>query len=253
MILLLRSLPFLIGVMQLLFFRVQILESSTFPWIAVVGWILVPVAAIAISWGRISFSDLMHKMTPTFVTLACMVFGLLLVEGSWQFWLLASLASIVTFTSLELVFLLSYDPAAYPVHGISRVNVGYVPLAIWYATSTSVGVMTFIHMPAIWHLVLMACLGAILFRTTGHPDATAVQMRTWTILGTLVGVEVGLLGIFLPVGMQAQGLFAAVLFSAALRTRRYLYDPKPSNMIAYIEGAAAMSIFVIALSTAQWT
>lgn len=253
MILLLRLLPFLVGVTQIIFFRLQILESSTFPWIALFGWILVPAASVAISWGRISFSDLMQKMTPTFVTLGCMVFGLLLVEGSWQFWLLTALASIVTFTSLELVFLLSYDPAAYPVHGISRVNIGYVPLAIWYATSTSVGIMTFIHTPAVWHLVLMACLGAILFRTTGHPDATAMQIRTWTTLGMLVGAEVGLLGIFLPVGMQAQGLFAAILFSAALRARRYLYDPKPSNMVSYVEGAAALSIFVVALSTAKWT
>ncbi len=253
MILFLRLLPFLVGLLQLVTFRSQALEPSAFPWIAAIGWLAVPVAAVVISWRHIGWSDLMRKMMPTYVTLACLVFALLLVEGAWQFWLLAGLAALISFVSLELVFLMSYDLVAYPVQGISRVNVGYVPIAIWYAASTSVGLMTFIHTDAIWHIALMATLGAVLFRTTGHPDATASQQRVWTALGILVGIEVGLLGVFLPVGMQPQGLIAAVLFSAALRARRYVHDPKPSLRIAYIEGAAAMIVFVVALASAKWT
>ena len=252
MILLVRLLPLLVGLFEVAAFWEQSRASSSYPWIVLVGWAAVPLAALIIGWKRVSWQEVVNKMAPTFVTLACLGFGLLLVEGTWQFWLLASLAGLIAFISLELLFLLAYDPAAYPVQGLSRVNVGYVPIAVWYAASTSSGLLMFLHIDIIWHIALMSVLGAILFRTTGHPDATREQDRLWTFLGVLVGFEVGALGVFLPLGMQAQGLIAAVMFAAALRARRYLYQPVPGKRLAYAEVASAVVVFLLALVTSKW-
>ncbi len=252
MILFLRTLPFLVGALQAFAFLYQSKFVYTYPWLVLLGILFVPISATLITWKKIPYRDLLQKMLPTYVTLACLAFGLLLVEGAWQFWLLAGCAIAVSCISLELLFLLQYDPAAYPVHGISRVNVGYVPIAVWYAASTSIGMITFLHTDPRWHLALMSVLGALLFRSTGHEDATSTQTTQWTLFGALIGVEVGIIGIFLPIPMQTQGLLAAILLSAVLRSRRYLYAPQPSKMVAYIESSAAVIVFIVMLTTTTW-
>ena len=252
MILLIRLVPLAVGLLEAVVFWQQRQDPSSYPWVVILGLLALPAGALVISWGRIGLADLSEKMAPTLVLLASLAFALLLVEGSWQSWILVTIASLTTFLSLEVLFLLIHHPSAYPVNGISRLNIGTVPFSVWYAVSTSTGLITFIHTDRIWHIVLCIALGAILFRTTGHPMATKAQNRIWVGIGASLGLEIGVLGLLLPVSLSMQGFIAAALFCGALRVRRYLYDPKPSLRMAWTEATSLLTVMVVALSTAKW-
>ncbi|MEO5927246.1 MAG: hypothetical protein ABIO72_00925 [Patescibacteria group bacterium] len=252
MILLYRFLPLLVAVLEGVLFWSQMNNPLTYPWIVVFGIIALPAATVAIAWKRLPLSDAFERILPSFILLLALAFALLLVEGPLAVWAVIIIASVSVFISLELLFLLVYDPPRYPVNGISRANIAYVPIAVWYAASTSVGLLVFLHTPPIWHVALMTVLGAVLFRTTGHSGASLHEKAVWSLLGALVGVHIGLLGIMLPISMPMHGLIAAFLVSVTLRARRYLYAPHPSPRQAWIEGVAAVLLFVTSLSTAKW-
>lgn len=252
MIIFLRLLPFLIPLLEAGLFFSQIHHPLVYPWIALIGVALFPIAATAISWSQLPFRNMCIKMAPSFLLLASCGFALLLVEGNLSLGVLIAVAGISSGISLELLFLLCHHPARYPFNGLSRVNVAYVPIALWYAASTWNGLLIFVHVNRFWYLICLTALSGVLFRTTGHTNATEEQTKIWTIVGLLVGVHVGLLGLLLPVGMPMQGIIAAFLISASLRARRYMYDPKPSTRQAYVEGGLAAVSFVSVLVTAKW-
>lgn len=252
MIIILRALPALVAILQLVVVYNQAQHPLQYPWIVLVGVVALPLASIAIAWRRVGFIDMLEKMTPSFVLMASLAFALLLTEGRASLTFIAIIASVASFVSLELLFILAFNPARYPVNGLSRVNIAYVPLAVWYVAATSSGLLTFLHMDRVWHVAIMVGLGAVLFRTTGHPGATFQQNIVWTILGALIGAHIGLLGILLSVSMATQGIIAAFLLSSALRARRYMYDPKPSVRQAWVEGVGAAALFSLVLGTAKW-
>ncbi len=252
MILIRRLLPIIATLSIGAAFWFQSRATALYPWVALCGVAVVPVAAFVISWKRTPISDFFEKMGPTFVLLLSLAFGLLLVEGALALGVLIAIAALATLISLELLFLFAYDPAAYPVNGISRVNLAYVPLAIWYAVRTSAGLLVFLHAPRSWHLVVTTILGAVLFRTTNHPGATRRQNAAWTLIGVLAGLEIGWIGTLLPVGMGIQGAIAALLLTGALRVRRYLYEPKPSRRMAWSEGVGGLLLFALTIGTAKW-
>jgi hypothetical protein len=177
---------------------------------------------------------------------------LLLAETRIEVLIIIALAALASFVSHELLFLLARNPAAYPVNGLSHINVAYVPLAIFYAVATSSGLMVFVHSSAAWQVVMCAVLGVVLFRTTGHPGASRQQNSVWMAVGGLMGIEIGFVSLLLPVSMSIQGLVAALLFCGALRVRRYLYDPKPSKRLALAESSVGLALFAITLATAKW-
>lgn len=252
MILLIRILPLCIAALEAALFWWQTQMPGSYPWIVVAGVALLPAAALAISWKQVRLWDLMEKMAPTFLLILSLGFALLLVEGVWPTRILIALVAAAAFLSLEVLFLLARHPTAYPVHGISRVNIAYVPLTVWYAFSTSIGMIIFLQTDRLWHIVMSAVLGVLIFRTTGHPGATKEQNRVWMMVGGIVGLETGLLGLLLPVSMAVQGLIAVLLICGTLRARRYLHDPKPSPRTAFIEGGALILLLATALVTAKW-
>lgn len=248
----LRLLPWLIALGEGILFWFQLQHPLTYPWIVIFGVIAMPLATIAIAWRRFLLRDAFERMLPSYVLIASLAFALLLAEGTIAVWCVIAIAMITSFISLELLFLMVYDPSRYPVNGISRANVAYVPVAVWYAASTSNGLIVFLHAAPIWHISLLTVMGAILFRTTEHATATREEKSVWMILGAVIGAQVGLLGVMLPVSMPLHGLIAAAILSSALRVRRYLYHPKPSLRQAWIEGIGAVVLFIGALATAKW-
>jgi hypothetical protein len=252
MILLIRLVPFVVGLFEAVLFWQQRLHPELYPWLVLLAVALLPAGAFVIAWKRVRFGDLTEKMAPTALLLASLAFALLLVEGEWPLTALVMLASLASFLSLEVLFLLARFPQAYPVNGISRVNIGYVPSIVWYAISTSSGLLTFLHTDRVWHVALATVIGLIVFRTTGHPGATPRQNRIWMLVGGVTGFETGILGIILPLSMGMQGLIAALIICGVLRVRRYLYDPRPSVRIAWSELSAGLAVFMACLMTAKW-
>ena len=252
MLLVLRLLPYIsAGVIGFLFWS-QRQQPSMYPWICGLSLVMFGISVLGIAWKRLTLVELMEKMFPSFLLLIALSFGLVLVETDLSLWVIYLLSSVVSALSLELLFLDCFQRERYPVNGLSRLNIALVPLIVWYAVSTSTGLLTFLHAPHGIHVLMCWILGVVLYRTTGHPGATPVQNRLWMLIGLLIGVHVGWLGLHLPVSMPMQGTVAAVLCSAGLRMRRYVYQPKPSMHIAWSEGIGALVLFIIAISTAKW-
>jgi hypothetical protein len=191
MILVLRLLPFLTGLAVAGLFAWQRVHPSVYPWAVVVRCRTCGrrVAGSCVASRIIARSS--EKMTPTIVVVLALGFGLLLSEGRLANIAVVVLAGICSFMALELLFLYAFHPASYPVNGLSRLNIAFVPLAAWYTASTSVGLLTFLHTPRVWHVVLLTVMGAMLFRTTGHPGASAAQNRIWMLIGAATGLHVG--------------------------------------------------------------
>ncbi|MBI4138747.1 hypothetical protein HY479_01195 [Candidatus Uhrbacteria bacterium] len=252
MIIVLRLLPFAVALLQGAVFVQQIRYPLQYPWIVALGVVALPLASATMGFRRVPFRDMLEKMTPSFALLAALAFGLLLAETAVAYAVIVALAVLSSFLSLELLFILAFDPSRYPVSALSRVNIAYVPIAIWYTAATSSGLLTFLHIPKLWHVVMIVALSAVMFRTTGHPGATWQQNAVWTALGALIGLHVGLLGLFLPLGMPVQGFIAAAILCSALRVRRYMYDPKPTVRLAWGEGVAVLVAAVAVLTTAKW-
>jgi len=252
MILLIRILPLVIGCLEAAVFWWQRRLPGAYPFLALGGVAAFVLAVLVIARKRIGRRELTGIMAPSFILLLSFVFGVLLVEGFWPALLLAGLAGGVTFMVLELLFLHARNPALYPVNGLSHLNVALVPIAIWYTVSTSIGLLVFLHSDGVWHVLLVVLLSLALFRTTNHRDATRHQKRVWTLIGGLAGLSVGLMGLLLPVGMASQGFLAALILSATLRARRYLYGPKPSRRTTWIEVIVGSCAFAAALASAKW-
>jgi hypothetical protein len=252
MIILIRLLPFFTAFFEVAVFVQQIKNPLQYPWIVLAGVGFLPFASLCIAWRRIRFFDWLEKMMPSFVLLAALAFALLLSEGAFANTVIVVIAALSSLISLELLFILAFDPSRYPVNGLSRVNIGYVPIAIWYVAANSSGLLIFMHMERFWHVLIMVILGAVLFRTTGHPGATREQNAVWIFVGSLIGLHAGLLGIFLPLSMAMHGIIATILLCTALRARRYMYDPKPTIRQAWAEGIGAVIALVAALATAKW-
>lgn len=252
MILIIRCLPFLVGVLEALLFWFQLSYPHTYPWVVVLGVLLVPATALCIGWKQVRWFDLLEKMMPTFLLMLSLAFGVLLVESYWAIVCVIVLAGVCSTISLELLFLLARHPSAYPVNGLSHVNIAYVPLVVWYAVFSSMGLFVFLHVHRIWHLAITMTLGVLLFRTTGHPGASREQNIVWSCVGLLVGLEVGWVGTMLPLSLDMQAVLAALTFSIALRIRRYVYHPKPSKRIAWSESIFAASLFLASIVSAKW-
>ncbi len=247
-----RLLPFICSIAIVLSFWIQTRYPFQYPWMALFGVIFLPLASFWMARGRVGYKDLIEKMLPTLIFIFALIFALLLAEGSTQIIAIMILAGVSTYLSLELLFLLAFAPPRYPVHGLSRVNIAYVPFIIYYIVATSVGLIIFVHTPFWIHVLIMVVLGLILFRTTGHPEATKEQNQRWMLVGFITGLHLGLLGIMLPLSMFAQGAIAMILFSFMLRLRRYLYNPLPVKKQAWLEGATAVILLSVILITSRW-
>lgn len=252
MILLYRLFPLLGALLVSGFFWMQLQWPTSFPIFAIGGILIAPVLSTLLAVKRIRWGDVTEKMTPTYLLHAALAFGLLLAEGTVPRTAILALSGLSTFLSLELVFLLAFHPSAYPVNGISRINIAYVPIAMWYALSTLAGLRIFLHISWEWTLVPTMLLGLALFRTTGHPGASRTQNNIWSLIGALAGLEIGWVSLHLPLSMGMQGLVATLLLTALLRVRRYLYDPKPSRRSAIVESVGLAAVMLACVGTANW-
>lgn len=252
MIIFRRALPLVTALLVGVAFFEQFQHPLSYPWVAAVGVVSVPVASVLIAWGRIRMTDLLEKILPVCLLVASLGFGLLFTESTLALDAMIGIAVAATYVSLELLFTLAFDPGRYPVNGLSRVGIAYVPVIIWYAVSTSIGLLVFLHSDRTWHVLMLALLGIVLYRTTGHPNATWKENTVWGIVGGLAGAHAGFLGLLLPVSMPVHGMLAALLMSAPLRARRYKYNPALSPRQGWIEGGLAAIALVAVLATAMW-
>jgi hypothetical protein len=252
MLLFLRFLPFIVAVLDAFLFRWQALSADMYPWLAVAGVVIFSCAGFLIGRRRIALGELVDKLIVPVATLFILTYGLLLAEGPLATIAIPCAVAVITFVALELTFFLAYLPARYPVHGLSRLNLSLVPVTLWFAQSTSVGLLVFIRVSHVIPLAVMTLISALLFWSTSYRGVSDEQRRRWTAIGAWLGFQLGLLAIFLPVNLPVQGAMAAVAGSLALRCRRYGIAPRKSARVIWIEVASAFTLLAAVLGTARW-
>lgn len=252
MFLLYRILPLLSSLIIAGAFYFQFNQPFDYPWFVVLGIIVLVTSAYSMSRKRVDLWDMVEKMLPTMLLILALAFAMLLTEGQFEQFIIIGLSFVCSFLSLQLLFFLCFMPSRYPVGGLSKVNIAYVPLIILFSVSTSTGMITFLHTPRWPHMVGIIILGILLFRTTGHPEASVKQNRTWMLVGAIAGLYLGLLGAMLPLGLWQQGALSMIIFCGILRMRRYLYNPLPSKRQAVSEFVLAV-VFLLAIAiTSRW-
>ncbi|KAA0205892.1 hypothetical protein EDM68_04025 [Candidatus Uhrbacteria bacterium] len=247
-----RLLPWLVGVAGFAAAEWTWRHPNDYPW-ALVGVLAAYAAsAITLGWKRLSTRDLSAKMLTPAVTFVALALASLLAEQPGERLALTLLLAIVPGYALELLFLLAHQPTRYPVNGLSRLNLALVPLAAFCFAVGLVGMQIFIQLPKWITLGAFTGVGALLSFLTEHPSVERAVRVRWTAFGALLGLQVGMLAIVLPVGLEVIGALAAIAFAWPLRARRYGYEPKPPRSLAVAESAGAMVLFLAILLVSRW-
>jgi hypothetical protein len=250
--LLVRGLPLFIGLAVFAACQWQWRDASIYPWPLVAALIAYAIAAGFISYRRLPIEELVSKMVPGVIVLFSMGFAFLLVEAPESRVALSLLMAGSAGVSLEMLWLLVFDPARYPVHGLSRLNVAFMPLAAFFTCLGLTGLGYFIRTPEWITPLTMATLGALAFVLTSPHTHGRTHRARWGILGAAIGLQVGILALILPVSIVVQGSLAAILIAIPLRIRRYSTGAIPRRVTAWSEGVSVTVLFLTVLLVSRW-
>jgi hypothetical protein len=120
------------------------------------------------------------------------------------------------------------------------------------------GLQVFLTDPAWVHIAdtvtlgVFSLLGAILALITCHPTSDRGHRVRWSAFGALLGLQIGILCVILPVALPVIGCTAALGLASPLRARRYGHDPKPPTQLAWAEGSMALVFFLALLLVSRW-
>jgi hypothetical protein len=254
MLILLRLLPFALGVVNAALFLCQARSAGTYPWLAGMAAVLLFASAFLIlrRRGRGMVRRGGRLIIPSVLVLAICGYALLLAEGAFALWVIPLFAGVITFVGLELLFLSTFVSARYPVNGLSHLNLSLVPVAFWLTAFTSAGLTVFINSSRLIPIFTMTLMSFAIFYWTSHPEAGSVSRRRWAFLGGWLGFQLGLIGAAISVDLVLHGTLAALCGAFAVRARRYgIMPPVPRKLI--IAESLFFIIFLAAvLATARW-
>lgn len=251
-ILLIRLLPALTGIFAALIGVWQWREPLIYPLPFLLFLVWFVVAGALITRGQVGLSDAMSKLLPAGLALLSLGMGYLLTETSFARLCMIGGLVAVSWLSLELMFLLAWDPSRYPVNAISHVNLALVPVSAFFLAAALNGLTTFINLPRLIVLLIMLIFSALMYLCTAHPTATAADQVRWMLAGALFGLQVGILNELLPVNVFVHGALAALVLVIPLRLRRYAYSPAPSVRLAWGEGVSVCLLFFSLLLLSRW-
>ncbi len=248
----LRLLPWLSGIGMAVALWVQWREPLAYPVPIVAGIAGFLLSAILLLWRRISLAGFFERIVPPFALLFAIGLGLLMIEDPLQQLFFSGVAVVAVTLSLEMIFYFLFDPKQYPVNALSHMALASVPLTAYALAAGLSGLTVFIHLPRWIPILLLGLYGLAAYWTTEHPVADVANRRRWRVLGVVIGLQVALFGLLLPLEVWTQGLLAAFLLAVPLRIRRYAFPPAPSSRIALFETICAILFFGGLLLTARW-
>ncbi|HEU0051022.1 MAG TPA: hypothetical protein VFQ60_03125, partial [Patescibacteria group bacterium] len=189
-ILFFRLLSWITGILAIAAAITQWREPLLYPWplVAFLVWYLLALSLLC--FRRLSLRDALEKILPSVFVLISISLSFLLAEGAWEKWIVTGLFALIPFLVLELLFLLTFAPARYPVNGLSHVNVAFVPLGAFFLALAFDGLAVFLRIAPWMTLVAFMLFTAAAFYLTSHPTADHYHRRRWALLGGFVGLHV---------------------------------------------------------------
>lgn len=250
--LLLRLLPWISGLGMAVAMWVQWQNPLWYPGPFLAGSVLFLVAATLLLWKRVSLLGFVERVLPPTLLLTATALAALMADNSIHSLALSVTAVVTATISLEMIFYFLFDPKRYPVNALSHIALASVPLTAYgFAVGIS-GLLVFVRIPYWIPCVLFGVYGLIAYWLTEHPVANTASRNRWRILGAVVGVQVAIFLLVLPLDVWAQGLLAAFLFALPLRIRRYAFPPVPVVRMAIAEVTISIFLFSTLLLTARW-
>lgn len=250
--LLLRLLPWLSGVGIAFAFWLQWRDPLLYPVPLLIGIGVFALSAFLLLWRRISIAGFFERIIPPLVLLFAIGLALLMVEEPIQYVGFALIGVSTVTISLEMMFYFLFNPKQYPVNALSHMALASVPLTAYALAAGLSGLSVFVNLPFWIPCLLFSVYGLAAYWTTEHPVADVASRRRWRVIGVIIGLQVALFGLLLPLEVWTQGLLAAFLFAVPLRIRRYAFPPAPSSRTAIIETVCALVFFCALLLTARW-
>lgn len=265
-ILLLRLLPLINGVLGFIMAREQWKWTDVYPWPLVAHITAFAFSMGLIGWKRISPKDFVEKMSLPLLAMIATGTAFLVFEEEWVHGLLTGAMAFISFFSLELFFVSQYHSMKYPLNGLSRWNMALIPCIGFLGGAVLQGIQTFLLWPMVssggedavlWPLwiepVILAVVGAVAYIVTSHPTATRPLRIKWMMLGALIGLQIGILGLMMPVPTSTFGALVAICLAIPLRIRRYAYAPVPPRSLAWAEGLSMLGCLIAILMGSRWT
>lgn len=242
----------MIAALAILIAWVQWKLPLTYPWpfVALIGAYLV--AGCWYTIGRLSFADAASRILPAALFIVSGALAFLLLEEPLALRALAIALALVPWLALSLLYFALYDPAKYPVNGLSRLNIALVPPIAFLLTVALNGLQVFLRLDPWVALVTLPVVTGALYLVTAHPTALATHRYRWAGLGAMAGFKAAVLCLLLPVAPPVQGAIAALLVALPLRVRRYSYAPALSRRQAMIETSAHAACYLLILLTSRW-
>ncbi len=253
MAILFRLLPFVVGGICAVFFGMQARYAEWYPWIlapALVAF-LGGVALMLQKGRRRGWGDL-RLVIPSLLALLSAGFGMLLLEGSLRYWGIPIFVGLISFLILELLFLSAFFASKYPVNGMTHLNLALVPLIFWMSAYTLSGMLVFVNTHRGLPIVFLGVAGGVLWHVTAHPEASGESRRRWTLIGTWMGMQVGMLIAIVPLRMEVHAMIAALCGAIALRVRRYGIAPPIPRRTILLEAVIGTALLIVVASTATW-
>ncbi len=250
--LLLRLLPWLSGIGMAFALWLQWREPLYYPAPLLGGVGLFLLSSFLLLWRRISVSGFFERIIPPLTLLFAIGLAFLMIEDPLQQIFFSCVAVLTVTISLEMMFYFLFDPKRYPVNALSHMALASVPLTAYALAAGLSGLNIFVNTPGWIPCLLLGVYGLAAYWTTEHPVADAASRHRWRVLGVVIGLQVALFCLLLPLEVWTQGLLAAFLFSVPLRIRRYAFPPAPPARTVVFETICAILFFGTLLLTARW-
>jgi hypothetical protein len=251
MALFLQLLPVIVGALNAALFFIQLSLPSAFPWIAAPVPFIFALTAIGLFGKQRRYANILSVLPPTVTLVAC-AYGLLLTEGALSHWMIPLFVGCLSYYLLHLIFLSVFVPARYPVNGMTHANLAMVPIAFWLTAFTSFGLMVFMNVPRWIPVAVMTATCFLLFYGTSHPESEKKTKWRWAILGSWIGMQIGILLAVLPISMESVAALSALMGGFILRVRRYGIAPHIAKRIVMIETLVALGLLILILALASW-
>ena len=253
MILITRTVPFLIGVLTAVLLYALSLWPSAIPFLTLLAAFLVALGVGRLAGFGKDLEGWWHvAMTPVAFVVATALF-LLFVEADILFMVIPVLAGLFLFFFSEHLFRFVHLPGLYQPYALEHTSLVLHAATMYFLATTFFGLQIFLQAP-VWLLAIAFVFvsGALVYETLWVSKIRdTFALRAAGVLGLVLG-EVFLVFALQPVSFFVSGAALAIIFYVLLGMVRASSLQKLSDTVLKRYLVTGAALLFIVLVSAQW-